>query len=237
MDLQLYLRVAWRFRLLVAAGLILALTLTFFSFVRIDSKGSLTYREQEQWTSNATLLLTEPGFPYGQSLSDKDSSSSARFADLATIYSGLATSDEVRRLMRREGPLDDDAILQATPATVPGKDIYLPMLNVSVVTSSPQLAKKLTDRAARAFREYVRDEQRAGAVPPSKRVVLQLVNRPTTATLVQGRSMTTPLVVFITVMMAVFGLAFLLENLRPRVRSVKDEETTISAADKTRRSA
>ena len=99
------------------------------------------------------------------------------------------------------------------------------------------MAMTLTDRAARAFQEYVRDEQRAGAVAPSKRVVLQLVKRPTKATLAQGRSMTTPLVVFMTVMLAVFGLAFLLENLRPRVRSVKDEETTISHADKARRSA
>ena len=167
MDLQLFLRVAWRFRLLVAAGLLLALTLTLLSVVRIDlGSGSLAYREQEQWTSDATLLLTEPGFPYGKSVADEGASSSARFAELATVYSGLATSDEVRRLMRREGPVGDDAILQAAPVTIPGKDIYLPMLNVSVVASSPQHGDD-THRPRRARVSRVRPRRAAsrGASP------------------------------------------------------------------------
>jgi hypothetical protein len=234
-DLRLYLRVAWRFRWLVLGGTVMATTLALLSFVRVDySTRDVTYREQEQWTSYATLLLTEPGFPYGQSVAD-EGSSSARFAELATIYSGLATNDEVRRLMRREGPLRG-AVIQAAPVTVPGQDIILPMLTVSVVTSSPREAMTLTERAARAFQEYVADEQRAGSVPPARRIVLQLVKRPNGATLLQGRSMTTALVMFMTVMLAVFGLAFLLENLRPRVRQ-RDEEITLPLAHKTRRSA
>ncbi len=40
--------------------------------------------------------------------------------------------------------------------------------------------------------------------------------------LLEGRSKTVPIVVFLTVMLAVIGLAFILENLRPRVRPVAD---------------
>jgi len=235
MDLRLFLRVAWRFRLVVATGILLAVTLALLSFVRV-SDGKLAYREQEQWAGYATLLVTEPGFQYGRTLADETASSSARFAELATIYSGLATADEVRRLMRREGPLHG-AILEAYPVTVPGKDIYLPMLTVSAIASSQQLAMTLTNRAAHAFQAYVAEQQQFGRVPPQKRVVLKLVKRPVGATLVQGRSLTTPLVVLMTVMLAVFGLAFLLENLHPRVRPVKDEETMVTRAGDARRSA
>jgi hypothetical protein len=237
MDLQLYFRVAWRFRLLVLSGFIIAVSLALLSFLRVDlQNGTLTYREQEQWTSYATLLLTEPGFPYGQASVPEGSSSSARFAELATIYSGLATSDEVRRLMRRDGPLHG-AIVESAPVTVPGKDIILPLLTVSVVTSSPKLAISLTDRAAHAFQDYVAEEQRASGTPRSRRVVLELVRRPQGVTLLQGRSMTTPMVVFMTVMLAVFGLTFLLENLKPRIHPVRDEDLPHAQPQETRRSA
>ena len=43
-----------------------------------------------------------------------------------------------------------------------------------------------------------------------------------TTVLLEGRSKTVPIVVFLTVMLAVIGLAFILENLRPRVRPVAD---------------
>jgi capsular polysaccharide biosynthesis protein len=40
--------------------------------------------------------------------------------------------------------------------------------------------------------------------------------------LVKGRSKTLPVVVFVTVLLGVVGLVFMLENLRPRIRPVDD---------------
>ena len=50
MDLQLYMRVLWRFRLLVGAGLLLATGLALLSFASVGP-GGFSYREQELWAN------------------------------------------------------------------------------------------------------------------------------------------------------------------------------------------
>ena len=107
MDLALYARVFWRFRLLVVLGLLLAVTLALLSIVRVSTDG-LTYRQQEQWVSRAMLLITEPQFPEGRSVfeqsippvsTDTPQTYAAPFANpdrfvaLANLYAQLATSE------------------------------------------------------------------------------------------------------------------------------------------------
>ena len=65
MDFGLYVRVLWRFRLLVVLGLILALSLAMLSFVRVGTDG-VTYRQTELWASTTRLLVTQTGFPEGR---------------------------------------------------------------------------------------------------------------------------------------------------------------------------
>ena len=48
MDFRLYGRVLWRFRLVIAIGLLLALVLAFLSVVRVNSHG-LSYRDTRLW--------------------------------------------------------------------------------------------------------------------------------------------------------------------------------------------
>jgi hypothetical protein len=70
-DLALFLRVLWRFRFLVVAGLIVALALAFFSFIRVsvvDGSPRFAYREKETYESWALLFVTQPGFPWGRSV-------------------------------------------------------------------------------------------------------------------------------------------------------------------------
>src|SRR6266480_2324324 len=67
MDLALYARVIWRFRFIVLAGFLLALSLSLFSLARVSLKGgspSLTYRQAEIWQSAAKLNVGSRGdFP------------------------------------------------------------------------------------------------------------------------------------------------------------------------------
>lgn len=75
MDLHLYLRVIWRFRLLVMAGVIVGLTLSFLSSVSVRLDGGVPtfkYREHELWTARATVLVTEPEFPLGRSVFEEE---------------------------------------------------------------------------------------------------------------------------------------------------------------------
>jgi capsular polysaccharide biosynthesis protein len=240
MDLQLYIRVIWRFRFLVLGGVILALLLAFASIARFSFDGgpSVTFREKEKWVSVGTLLVTEPDFPIGRSVFEEEVppvgtdrpqtytpkfAPSTRFIDLANTYAELVTSDAVREIMLRDGPLR--GLVEATPLVATnGSDAPLPMISIRGLAASPEAAMLVAQRANKAFQEYLNNQQDRGGVPTSQRAVLTQVRQPSPATTVmlEGRSKTVPIVVFLTVMLAVIGLAFILENLRPRVRPVAD---------------
>ena len=92
----------------------------------------------------------------------------------------------------------------------------LPLIDVMAIANSPDGA--IGARGAerdRARQSYLQTEQAANNVPPSDRVVVQNVAEPKKAKVYSPRSKTMPIVVFLAVMLATIGLAFLLENLRP----------------------
>jgi len=69
MSLELDMRVLWRFRVLVLAGLLLAILLAGMAMFKVDFGGGapkLTYRQSETWQSTARLLITQDGFPEGR---------------------------------------------------------------------------------------------------------------------------------------------------------------------------
>jgi hypothetical protein len=233
-DLERYIRVLWRFRLLVAIGLVLASALALLSFVRVDISGSprLSYRTSEQWGSSGSLLITQPRFPEGRSVfeqavpplsRDKIQTFAPQFADpnrfatLATLYAELATSDAVRATILRDGPVN--GVVEATPVTLTN-GTPLPLLTVGAIASTPIEALALARRAIRAFREHVESEQRRSGIPVDQRVIIDVVNQPSEATLLRSRSKTLPILVFLTVLLAFVGAAFVLENLRPRIAPV-----------------
>jgi hypothetical protein len=246
-DIELYLRVLWRFRFLMIAGFLLAVALAFLSVVRVSPGGEprFSFREDEEWVSRALLLVTEQGFPLGQTRFDNEEESismAARFAELATIYARLATSDQVRALMLREGPIDEDKELIEAAAVLSNQwnsnSAPLPLISISAYATTGERAAQLALRATAAFREYLAAEQDANEIPAKKRVVMTEVNRSVPPELLAGRSKTLPVVVFLTIMLAVVGIAFLVENLRPRVRTARADEATVTPLpDSTRRTA
>lgn len=234
MDLQLYLRVCWRFRLIVAMGFALAISLATLAVVRVDFDGlqtKVTYRSQEVWQSQSTLLITQPGFPWGRAVpgpSTGDSLSEpaiplgdpARFTTLAALYTQLANGDAVNRILRRSGPVPGK--LQASsyvpPNTASSYSSSLPLISMTALAPSPALAASLVTRGTDAFRTYLQREQHRAGIASNERVVVQVVQRATEPVLVDGRPKTLPAIVFLTVLAAAVGLAFVLENLSPRAR-------------------
>jgi hypothetical protein len=236
-DLQLYFRVLWRFRLLAILGFLLASLLAVLAVVRVDTTGGsvkLQYREAEQWVSRSTVLVTERKFPLGRSVFEEtiqptstdrpttyapEFAPPSRFTELANIYAELAMSDAVRQLMLRDGPIRGGIQAVALKATN-GSDAPLPMLSIGGLSTTPEEAMRVANRGTSALREYIEAQQRANGIPEQQRVVLTVVNEPQfgRTELLSGRSMTMPLVIFMVAMFGTFGLAFLLENLRPRVR-------------------
>jgi hypothetical protein len=251
MDLHLYVRVLWRFRILVLAGLVLALVLTFFSIAKLDAGSTppVKYRENEKWVSVATLLVTESGFPLGRSVFEEEVppvstdkpqkvtpkfAPSGRFIELANTYALLVTGDAVREIMLRDGPVRGG--IEAVPL-VSSSDASLPLVAIRGIATSPEGAVVVAQRATAAFQEFLDTEQDRRSIPAEQRVVLTEVQHPSaeTTVLLEGRSKTLPIVIFLTVMLAVVGLAFVLENLRPRVRPVPTELSGPQAARPARR--
>ena len=70
MDLNLYLRVLWRFRLIVVVGFVLAITVAFASVAKVGADGSLSisYRQQPTWQGTTRLFVTQQGFPWGRTV-------------------------------------------------------------------------------------------------------------------------------------------------------------------------
>jgi hypothetical protein len=262
MDLALYLRVLWRFRFLVVLGLLAAISLAALSFVRVsfdDRRPQLHYRDAEVWESRATLLVTERGFPWGRVTPESEVLPASptrqapapypqgvvprfanwdRFRRLAALYARFGESDPVQSLMREKGPLPGvvrtRAVTEILEAEGNANDLVdpLPVLEVTGVATSPAGAMEVARRGSEALREFVRRMQEASRTPARDRVLLQPLEQPRTARLVAGRSKTTPVLVFTTIMIVVFGLAFVLENLRPRVRPVAGEPAVVSESSR-----
>jgi hypothetical protein len=236
-DLRLYGRVIWRFRLIVLAGFVLAVALSFLSVAHVSLKHGISYRRPATYSSSATIFFTQKGSavpgPNGVPNYLPSLVNPNMFAGNSTAYATIATSDAVLRLMLRHGPLP--GAISATPMTQPGLGTTLPFITLSGLSNTPQRAVDAARRGIQGLTEYFKIEQDAANVPADQRIILEVFNAPTGAVLLSGHSFTRPLVIFLAAMMAVLGLTFVLENLRPRVRPIESATRPLAAGS--RRSA
>jgi hypothetical protein len=218
-DLPLFLRVLSRFRLLVAIGFLLATTLALLSYVKIDFDNGLklSYRGSELWESNARVLVTPPGFKWGATNPGVEAGEvEGRLPTLTALYSSFVTSDQVRAIMLREGgPIRGVIYASPLPAN-PNGDGTLPVVNITADGFTKLDSIKIANRAAAALRTYVMDEQEAAGIAFRQRIELKPMNTGFSPRLLEPRSKTMPIVIFLAVMFATMSLAFVLENLRPR---------------------
>ena len=265
MDLELYFRVLWRFRVAVLIGLSLALGLMFLSTIRVSFEGGtpkFEYRETEQWASDVRLLVTQPGFPLGRSILDdvvpvnpgEGAAPTAtpddeappdfvprygdpsRFSNLAVIYAHLATSDEVLRLAHPRGRIP--GVVTASAMINQDSGGILPILLIRGTATTRQAAVGLAERAGAALRAYIQRQEAENRISPDRRVDLEYINHAQPPMLMMPRSKTRPMFTFLAVLIATVGLVFVLENLRPRVRPrVAEEPTALTPSKPTRRSA
>lgn len=254
MSLARFLQVIRRFKILVALGLLLAVGLASLSALRTSFDGvvpNLTHRGEETWQSTATLFVTQEGFPWGRSVLDEAVpvgpeaeagyvprySPADRFQTLAQLYAELAKSDAVRTIVLSEGPIKGE--YEVAPMSSRDGSSYLPIVSVAGFGATPEEAESLARRVSDAFVVYLRDRQERADIPADKRVDVQVLEQPDEAELIEGRSLTRPIFLFVLVLTAFVGLAFALENLRPRAPNAElrasPEPSPVTRA--TRRSA
>jgi len=248
MDLALYMRVVWRFKFIVAAGFLAAIGLVILATFHVSFAGAsapkLSYRKPQLFKSDATVFVTQPGFPWGSTITKylpgnittgKPSVPVAdpnRLSSLTALYAQIATSDPLGVLDVPPDSKVEKVSVTALPAPAYSNPAILPLITITALAQSPAAAQQLAGHAAASFHTWLDHQQNESKIPAQQRVTMQVINSGTKPIVAVGRSKTLPGIIFITVMSATFGLIFVLENLRPRVRTVPQAEPVGEATAK-----
>jgi hypothetical protein len=99
----------------------------------------------------------------------------------------------------------------------------LPLIDLAADSDTPAAALSLARRHLAAFQTFLLNFKILNSSQPKQRIVLEPVSGPLPAELVQGRKLTKPILIFTAILVLTCGLAFVLENMRPRIRSVEDD--------------
>lgn len=237
MDVNLFLRVLWRFRVLLVGGLLLATALAVLAFARLDvrdGRPTLVYRDAETWQAVSRLLVSPGGFPFRALPAQGPDTQSVDPTTFALLASKLAEGDAVRALILEHGRIQGK--IHAFPVQ-DSSSHYLPFIDIAATAPTPAGARLMAGRAAEALRSYVDREQARRRVPSESRFALEVVIQPRTATLVGPRSKTLPALVFLAVFALAVALSLVLENVRPRTRPTPELVAELEPTPQARRRA
>ena len=195
-------------------GVLASLALAVLAFVRISPTG-ISYRSSERWVNEATLVVTQAGFNEGRSGGGAAVDTTLqRFAALVNVYAALVESDEVvdllvkRGLVEREDVAKGEIPVVATPV-VSDNGASTPLMTITASANSAAKATALTTGATRAFIDALERRQRAAGIPTSQRTLVQPVRRFGEPTLVEPRSKSLPIIVFLAGLSATFAAAII----------------------------
>ena len=224
-DIALYADVLRRHRTIVVVGVVLTLALVVLSVVRVSPSG-IGFRSPQIWSNQSTIVLTQQGAPEFRSVlpsSGPGGTSSladtSRFAGLIDVYTTLATSDAVVRMLERRGLIDPAAMANgrspitaaAVVSTVGGGTT--PMMTLTAQAPSAAKATKLTRGATNALVEFVEARQAAAKIPERDRIQLRVVKASDEPTLVKPRSKALPILVLLGGLFATAAFAFTRDNV------------------------
>jgi hypothetical protein len=236
MNLARHVAVLWRFRLITAAGLLLGIFLAIFTSYSISSHG-LQARGVSTYSSVSQLLVTQDGFPEGRvvlpttppitgSTADgatpKVDPNKLEFADpnrfmaLADLYTKLIVSDEVRALIpERPSPAQIDA--QPLPA-VSGAPI-LPIIQLTVKSTSATDATQLNAHTIEALRKRLTEQQNKNGISPAQSVQIRTLSAPSPGALAAGPSHTASILALLLCIIGTIAVTHILASLRPRAEA------------------
>lgn len=217
MDLSLHLQVIWRFRIVLFVGLFVAVFLALLAGTKAGAR---------TWKSEATLFVTQPGFPWGRTVikylpgdiaTGKPSIPTAdpqRLSSLTALYAQLATSEPVAPWLRGIERRHEQLTVTAVPAPQYSTPTLLPLLQIDATAPSKARAIALANRTSTSFRMWLARQQATADIPDAERVVVEPISTADTAKRVGGSGKTLPVIVFLAVLAATVGVIFVVENLR-----------------------
>lgn len=234
MDLSLHLRILWRFKYVLAVGLFVAVFLALLAATRANAK---------PWKSEATLFVTQPGFPWGRTVTkylpgdiatgrpSVPTADPQRLSSLTALYAQLATSEPVAPWLKGLELQHEQLTVTAVPAPQYSTPTLLPLLQIEATAPSQARAVSLANRASSSFRTWLARQQATADIPDAERVVVTPISNADTAKRVGGSGKTLPAIVFLAVLAAVVGVIFVLENLRATKAANAAESEEAEAED------
>jgi hypothetical protein len=232
-NLERHLSVLWRYRAIVALGILLGFALAFFA--AFDVTNGMKRRGAEQWSSVSQIFVTQEGFPWGRvtfpvatdpgadvatdpPTPDEEADDRIKFADptrfpnLAFLYSFLTNSDQVRG--RLPGP-PSPAQIQAVPLDPTGRgDAFLPIIQLTTSAGTASGAVELNKQTMEGLKSLLREWQEEAKIASKDRVVLSTLSKPSAPELLAGRSLTPSLLAFMLSVILAIALAHVLEGVR-----------------------
>ena len=212
MDLRTHLGVIWRFRVVAVCGLAFALGVTFLSVYRVSfAHGlSISHRQGETWQSTETLFLAPPGSClFCPQVNAPSTDALALYANSFVVKSKVLPNGKAT-------PASGDYLFSTVTDT---QNQPLPYLRVDGTANSARRAKIIASLASNRFIELY--AKSSSGLRASQRFVVQVFTPATDATVISSRKLTVPIFIFLAAMIAVLGLVYLLENLRPRAAGVR----------------
>ena len=218
MDLRLFSAVVWRFKWLVLGGVLLATGLALYAY---HSRST-----SQTWQSHAQLIITQESFPYGRAVQQYTGGSvktgvppspvgnQTYMSSLSPIYAALANGNSIQQSIRRQAPVP--GAVSASAVIDPATSTDLPFVQLTATAPSRSAASRLAVAATSVLTQYVEQQQNSAGIAASDRVLLAPVQNGESARLISQQKITTPLLVFVAIVCATLGLAFVLENARPR---------------------
>jgi capsular polysaccharide biosynthesis protein len=193
----------------------LAVALAFFSFYKVSFADGfdVSYRQGQTWQASETLLINQRGLLTNPAPGPQ--SNPGWLTSLTSLYAQIANSATIRTRVFPGGITTKATGDYSASQVFDQNNQPLSVLTFDGTGSSPGQAAGDAGRAASQFRYYV-NAQSAGQT--KNRVLISVLSpaEVRTAKVVKGRKLTNPILIFLAVFLAAIGLAYVLENLKPK---------------------
>jgi hypothetical protein len=213
MDMSLFFAVLWRSKWVVLGGVVLAAVLAALAYgtpTIANGKPTLKSRSAEVWQSESRILISQSDFPYRQS--SEASNLAQPLGNLSPIYAGLANGNIVQAEIHSK--FGATATVKAMEDIDAAASTFLPFVNLVATAPTKAQAATLAEGAGRIFIAYVASQQAAAGIPPTRRIELTNVDAASLPTLVEGKKLSVPILVFLAILVGVIAILLIRENLR-----------------------